>query len=394
MLYYYGTKISPHMTTTPEGYLICHDVPLARLGAMQYRAGELGLSGDPEQVITVNRYAEDVFAPAAIASFEGKDVTAGHPPENLTADTYAAYSKGHVENVRRQEDFLVGDLIIKDSQLACDVQNGAVREVSAGYTAEFVPEGDCLKQTNIRGNHVAVVPRGRAGHDVAIKDAAQEAGKGRKTMSKMTEALLTFFGVAAKEAEGDDLQQLTAHAATVLDAEATPAADEAVYKEQKGVDIGSKVDELLAKLNALEDRLEKLSAAKEAKDEPQEPTAEAAIDKCLEALTSDSAGSSAQVVDAGEAEAPDCGTVSKDSAVAFLRAMRPAVAAIEDEQTRAAVADAVLAAVQADNKPLQQIMDAVQGKAQAAQRAAARNMDTVCAEQQSAYDALNPHKKN
>ena len=43
---------------------------------------------------------------------------------------------------------------------------------------------------------------------------------------------------------------------------------------------------------------------------------------------------------------------------------------------------------------LQQIMDAVQGKAQAAQTVAARDMNTVCAEQQNAYDALNPHRKN
>lgn len=386
MLCYYGNKISPHITKTPEGFLICHDVPLARLGPMQYRAAELGLPGNPEQIITVNRYAEDVFAPAAIASFEGKDVTAGHPPENLTADTWAAYARGHVENVRRQEDFLVGDLIIKDSQLANEVQSGAVREVSAGYTAEFLPDGDCLKQTNIRGNHVAVVPRGRAGHDVAIKDAAPSAEKEREKMSKLMEAWLNLFGRAAKEMEGPELQQLSAHAATVLDAEARPAADEVDYKEQKGVDLGSKVDKLLERLAEMEKKLDGL-AKPEVKDAT--PVDEAAIDKKLEALTADSAA----VVEAGDAGLAG-GTVSKDSAVAFLRAMRPAVAAIEDAAVKAAVADAVLQAVQADDKPLQQIMDAVQGKAQAAQTAAARDMNTVCAEQQNAYDALNPHRKN
>ena len=29
---YYGARISPHMTRTPEGYLICHDVPINRTG--------------------------------------------------------------------------------------------------------------------------------------------------------------------------------------------------------------------------------------------------------------------------------------------------------------------------------------------------------------------------
>ncbi len=277
-------------------------------------------------------------------------------------------------------------MIIKDSQLANEVQSGAVREVSAGYTAEFLPDGDCLKQTNIRGNHVAVVPRGRAGHDVAIKDAAPSAEKEREKMSKLTEAWLNLFGRAAKEMEGPELQQLSAHAATVLDAEATPAADEVDYKEQKGVDLGSKLDKLLERLAEMEKKLDGL-AKPEVKDAT--PVDEAAIDKKLEALTADSAA----VVEAGDAGLAS-GTVSKDSAVAFLRAMRPAVAAIEDAAVKAAVADAVLQAVQADDKPLQQIMDAVQGKAQAAQTVAARDMNTVCAEQQNAYDALNPHRKN
>ena len=51
MLAYYGTKISPHMTDTPEGYLICHDVAIARSGDMVYRASEL------------QRRLEDAFLP-------------------------------------------------------------------------------------------------------------------------------------------------------------------------------------------------------------------------------------------------------------------------------------------------------------------------------------------
>jgi len=83
VIFYYGTQLSPHMDKTPEGYLICRDVPIARTGTQEYLARELQLDGDPERVVTVNRYPEDVFAPAALASFEGKDVTAGHPPEQV-----------------------------------------------------------------------------------------------------------------------------------------------------------------------------------------------------------------------------------------------------------------------------------------------------------------------
>ena len=41
MIAYYGSKISEHMTKTPEGFLICHDVPIARIGQQEYFAGEL-----------------------------------------------------------------------------------------------------------------------------------------------------------------------------------------------------------------------------------------------------------------------------------------------------------------------------------------------------------------
>lgn len=62
---YYGARISPHMTRTPEGFLICHDVPINRIGDQEYTARELQLDGDPDRLVVVHRYPEDVFDPAA-----------------------------------------------------------------------------------------------------------------------------------------------------------------------------------------------------------------------------------------------------------------------------------------------------------------------------------------
>lgn len=76
---YYGSHISEHLVKTPEGYLICYDVPINRTGTQMYTAGELGLEGEPERPVTVYRLEEDVFSPAALASLEGKDITRGHP---------------------------------------------------------------------------------------------------------------------------------------------------------------------------------------------------------------------------------------------------------------------------------------------------------------------------
>lgn len=224
MLAYYGTELSPNQTETLEGYLICRNVPIARTGKQAYRAYELGLDEDPDRLVEVLRSPEEVFSPAAMASFEGKPVTDGHPPDNFGAEEFAAYAKGHAQNVRRDRDFVVADLYINDPVLASQVRGGVKREVSCGYDCRWVTDENGIRQTQIRGNHVAVVPLGRAGREVAIKDAAQEAEKGRKNQVKdYFKALLTAFGLAAKDATQEELETMASTTATAMDA-ATCAA--------------------------------------------------------------------------------------------------------------------------------------------------------------------------
>ena len=69
------------MTKTPEGFLICHNVPIARTGWYEYLESELKDNGSPTETIQVYRGPNEVFSSAAIASFEGKPVTDEHPPE-------------------------------------------------------------------------------------------------------------------------------------------------------------------------------------------------------------------------------------------------------------------------------------------------------------------------
>ena len=59
MIAYYGSALSPNMDRTPEGYLICRNVPINRTGEQTYAARELELPGDPEKPVTVYRMAED-----------------------------------------------------------------------------------------------------------------------------------------------------------------------------------------------------------------------------------------------------------------------------------------------------------------------------------------------
>lgn len=391
---YYGARISPHMTRTPEGYLICHDVPINRIGDQEYTARDLALDGDPDRLVIVHRYPEDVFSDAAIASFEGKDITRGHPPENLTPENQSAYSMGHVQNVRRVGDNTVADLYIKDPTLASDVENGVIREVSCGYLCDYVQDGDGYKQQRIRGNHVAVVPRGRAGHDVAIKDSAPEAEKGRNTMSKFTHAILTAFGMAAKDATDEELNTLVTTAATALDAEpvapekdaapeAEPAEDEMVEKAPKGDDLGSKLDRILEMLEA---KSRGGRGEKPLHDEDD-------LDEMIEKLAGKRDDPEAAVtVPAEEMEDACMSPAAKDAAIQLLKKVRPAVAAIQDKNERARVVDALLSTVKGPNM-VGDIMKAAQDSARKNSEESRRtNYEKMCMDSENAYAARNPHK--
>lgn len=176
---YYGSRFSPNLTVTPEGFLIAHNVPIARTGWYEYLASEIGAPGN--DVVKVYRSPDEVFHPAAIASFEGKTVTDDHPPDPVTAGNATWFAKGTVQNVRQGKgndaDLLLADLVIYDQKLIDEIQEGK-REVSAGYTCNYVDNGDgTYEQKDIRGNHVAVVDAGRAGSRVRIKDSEADPAK-------------------------------------------------------------------------------------------------------------------------------------------------------------------------------------------------------------------------
>lgn len=391
---YYGDRISPHMTDTPEGFLICHDVPIARTGPQDYLAREMMLDGDPERIVTVQRHPEDVFEAATLASFEGKPITDGHPPENVGPENYSAYTKGHVQNVRRSGDYIVADLYINDANLAEEVRNNVKREVSCGYLCSYVPDGAGYRQSNIRGNHVAVVPKGRAGAAVAIQDTAPEAEKGgNKHMNEFWKSVLHAFGMAAKDASPEELDKMVETTATALDAEpaekaqeAEPAEsktaeDEMVEKAPKGDDLGSKLDRIISMLEAKsrggegEHRLhdesdidEEIKRLLGKKEEGKSITIPVENDACMDDAT-------------------------KDAAVAVLRKVRPAVAAIEDKHARAKVTDALLSAVRGKDM-MGEIARAAQDSAKAAAEKTSKNTyETMCAESEASYAARNPHKK-
>ena len=259
--------------------MICTAVPIARTGEYEYNIAEgmsPGIEPGPDGTIISRREEDEVFAPAALASFEGKPVTLGHPPvDEVTPDDWRQYAVGHVTNVRRGEgdnaDKVVADLVISDAA-AIEAINGGLREVSCGYdvTVEQVEPG-VERQTRIRGNHVALVDAGRAGPECAIKDS-----KGGVAMDKEVKEGSLFSWDQVKEMLGMLLGKGNA-TETVTTETVETAADEC--GENKADD---EIDELKARIAELEAERDALRAEVEGEAETDLLDEEAIVETTAE----------------------------------------------------------------------------------------------------------------
>jgi len=400
MLVYYGYTISPNQIETGEGFLICRNVPIARTGDMEYLASELGLPG--MDIIKVHRTPEEVFSDAALASFEGKPVTDDHPPELVTAETASLYELGHAQHIRRGEGewegYVVADLHIHDGDLVRKIQNGK-RQISCGYECEYVNNGDgTYSQKNIRGNHIAVVTRGRAGKRAAILDSdtvkTKQAVRPERKKMKKNSLLLKLFGQAVKDKSPEEIEQLAMDAADVLDVGGTETQEEGAAKNEpdkktvKDTAFFEALDKKVDKLLSLLDSDPKEGEDKESEEDP--------MDEAIKKLTGEpeedvEKKKEAKVVPAEEMDKGE-GAMDKALAAAILKRVRPAVAAIQDEAQRKAVADAIIASVTDSEgvSDIAKLMQTAQKNAQhMADRKPAMDLDTI----QKAYDNLNPHRK-
>lgn len=268
---YYGDKLSPNMAKTPEGFLVCQNVPIARTGYQKYYAQELDENAEPNVVVNVYRSPDEVFSPATLASFEGKPVTNEHPSEDVTPENYAKYSKGHVQHVRvgkgDDSDKIMADLYITDPELMRLIQDGK-RDVSAGYYAEDKEDKNGrICQTHIRGNHIAVVDEGRAGRSVSIRDSKNRK-KGDVSMSRK-QRVKNIIARYIKDATPEELDELISDSEEARDAlcdedivedddeivenEDIVEDDDEMIEDDDDIDVGDIDDEILEAFERLKE---------------------------------------------------------------------------------------------------------------------------------------------
>lgn len=142
---------------TPEGWI--RDRPVvARSGIQEYRRADGAIRRE-------YRPPEEVFHADALASLHAVPVTNGHPGV-VTAESPAAIIGSSLSPGIQQDGNVLAEIVIHNPKAM-----GPNRELSLGYRVdldETPGEIDGQRydavQRNIRVNHIAVVPRGRAGN--------------------------------------------------------------------------------------------------------------------------------------------------------------------------------------------------------------------------------------
>lgn len=216
--YYVTEALGDVQHVTPEGYLLCVGVPIARTGTQDYRDGEIeGVESDASGMIRVERPESVVFSDATIASFEGKPFTVDHPDEDVGVNNWSDLACGVAQNIRRgvedKADLLIADIMVTRPE-AIDYIKSGIREISCGYDADYLQvEPGRARVQNIIGNHIALVARGRAGSRCAIKDKAKgvhdvEKKDEKGFVKRILDSLTGIFkdeGIVLKiEGEGGD----------------------------------------------------------------------------------------------------------------------------------------------------------------------------------------------
>lgn len=414
-LSYFGDKISDNMTMTPEGYLIAKNVKIGRTGYMEYLGSELpkDFNEDLDKICKVYRSPDELFSDATMASFEGKSVTNTHPTANLDVNTTPMTERGHMQNIRRDGDFLVGDLFIKDAGLISEVQNNLKREVSCGYDCSWSKIGDGkYEQKDIVGNHVAVVPNGRAGHKVAIQDSKpreKENKGGYKTMGNISKGFLTALGFKhfAQDAEPEDIAKamdaMNAEEKEVKDAEAekkeepkeepkkepvkdddetVPAWAKQLIEDVKSLKAGEKgekkeADDAKSVLDAVEEDLDKKEETKDA-----DP---------VEVVTDEDKAKEEKI------EEDKKGKVADASLRKFVQDMKPLIMAIPNEKDRLNAAKKFASVVQ-DGKSCYNgyatILDTVSANRTHAMDAVAKQKLTLTEASAKSVEAWNKAAEN
>lgn len=246
------------------GFLYVYRVPIA--GAMVQKYVKSDGSEEMEA-----KLPEEILSDSTVSSANSKPVTDGHHglvTKDNSHDLMKGFtaSNGHVEG-----NMLYNDITITDPNLISQIKNGSKRELSIGFETQMDPTSGTYNgakydavQRNIRINHVAVVPKGRAGHEVrligdsaeAVEQVEPSEEKGNQMETRVVRADGQNITVAA-----DDVDKITkldadnsakAKQIADLDAQIKKLQSEKAQLQGDADASAKKADEAQAKADSLE----------------------------------------------------------------------------------------------------------------------------------------------
>ena len=162
-----------------NGYVFVNKRPISKVGIFEYLGSSIGAE-DPDRIYKVYRPAEELSNKETIDSFKLLPFIDDH--EMLGTDATPAEEKGIQgttgEDVYFDYDTLYGNFKIYSNSLNNSIENGK-KDVSLGYKCKYKFETGSFNgevydaiQTDLRGNHIALVDNGRMGKEVSVCDSA------------------------------------------------------------------------------------------------------------------------------------------------------------------------------------------------------------------------------
>lgn len=269
--------------TDSNGFWLIRDNPISKVGVYPYLGSEIGAE-NPDKIYMVYRPEEELSDPETMESFNLMPFINDH--EFLGKDGTPAEKKGVQgttgETPHFEFPYLKNNLRVFSSFLQEQIDQGKV-ELSPSYKCDydFTPgvfedqEYDAV-QRNIRGNHLALVKKGRTGPDVAVLDHYTITNDSMEFIMEFTEEQLAQIKAIFEEL-------LAAKAAADAEAEEKKAKDAENGDPDKDKETGDETGEEAVQA-AAEEAAQVVTVAEEAIEEVKEALAE--VEEAAAAVTS------------------------------------------------------------------------------------------------------------
>ena len=166
----------PH-TVDENGFIHIKDNPISKSGVFQYLGKNISPDLEPDKVYNVWRPEEELSNPETIESFK---LTPWIPYHEMLGDKYTDAEDVGVQGVTGEDVYfkdgtLFSNLKLFGNDLKQSIEDG-LKELSCGFGCVWqvisgtTPDGNSYDaiQRRIRGNHLASVPNGRMGKQVAV----------------------------------------------------------------------------------------------------------------------------------------------------------------------------------------------------------------------------------